>query len=316
MLTGKEVIETEIIALQNMVKLLDERFDKAIAYMLEHSASRVITSGIGKAGLIANKVAATLASTGTPSFFMHPSDALHGDLGMTQEGDIILLFSNSGESDEVSTLIPHLKRLGLFIIGITSNPRSTLGTQSDITLELGSTQEACPHGLAPTASTTNMLAMGDAIAISLMKRKDFTVSDYARYHPGGALGKKSLIVKELMRPESSIAIVDTTASIRDAITAIDNSYTGSVTIVDDSKKLLGIFTDGDLRRLLLSKNANLSDNISTHMISNPKFCRVDDSVSDVLPIFKEYRIGEMPVINNEGIVTGLLELKTIAINNI
>ncbi len=316
MITGKEVIETEIIALENMKNLIDERFENAVSYILKHHGSRVITSGIGKAGLIANKVSATLASTGTLSFFMHPSDALHGDLGMTQEEDIILLFSNSGESEEISTLIPHLKRLKIYIIGITSNPRSTLGTQADITLELGITKEACPHGLAPTASTTNMLAMGDAIAISLMKRKNFTVSDYARYHPGGALGKKSLIVKELMRPESNVATVDTSASIFDAITAIDKSYAGAVIIIDNSKKLLGIFTDGDLRRLLLKGISNLSETISSYMTVSPKYCQEDDSVADILPIFKEYRIGEMPVVNNDGIVTGLLELKTIAINNI
>ena len=316
MITGKEVIETEIVALENMKNLIDERFENAVSYILKHSSSRVITSGIGKAGLIANKVAATLASTGTPSFFMHPSDALHGDLGMTQEEDIILLFSNSGESEEISTLIPHLKRLKIYIIGITSNPRSTLGTQADITLELGITKEACPHGLAPTASTTNMLAMGDAIAISLMKRKDFTVSDYARYHPGGALGKKSLVVKELMRPESSVATVDTSASIFDAITAIDKSYAGAVIITDKSQKLLGIFTDGDLRRVLLKGISDLSDALSNYMTTNPKYCKEDDSVADILPIFKECRIGEMPVVNNEGIVTGLLELKTIAIHKI
>ncbi len=316
MITGREVIEVEIAALQNMSKLLDDRFEKAVTYILEHNQSRLITSGIGKAGLIANKVSATLASTGTPSFFMHPSDALHGDLGMTQEGDMILLFSNSGESEEISTLIPHLKRLKIFIIGITSNPRSTLGTQADITLELGSTIEACPHGLAPTASTTNMLAMGDALAISLMKRKNFTVSDYARYHPGGALGKKSLVVRELMRPEAKIATINLSASVFEAITAIDKSYTGSVIIINEERKLAGIFTDGDLRRLLLKDKYDLSGCITEYMITSPKFCKEDDSVADILPIFKEYRIGEMPVINADGIVTGLLELKTIAINNV
>ncbi len=316
MLTGKEVIETEIRALTHMKELLDERFEQAVAYILAHRNSRVITSGIGKAGLIANKVAATLASTGTPSFFMHPSDALHGDLGMTQEGDIILLFSNSGESEEISTLIPHLKRLHIYIIGITSSPRSTLGIQADITLELGSTKEACPHGLAPTASTTNMLAMGDALAISLMKRKEFTVSDYARYHPGGALGKKSLLVRELMRPESTIATVVASASILTALKAIDKSHAGSVMIIDEEKKLLGIFTDGDLRRLLLKKTTDLNASINLYMISNPKYCHEDDSVADILPVFKEFRIGEIPVINAEGKVSGLLELKTIAINSI
>ncbi len=316
MLTGKEVIEIEITALQNMKELLDERFNKAVDYIMQHTDARVITSGIGKAGLIANKVAATLASTGTHSFFMHPSDALHGDLGMTQEGDIILLFSNSGESEEISTLIPHLKRLKIYIIGITSNPRSTLGTQADITLELGSSREACPHGLAPTASTTNMLAMGDALAISLMKRRNFTVSDYARYHPGGALGKKSLIVKELMRPEATIATVNDKATILEAISAIDRSHSGSVIIVDPAHKLLGIFTDGDLRRLLLKEASGLNEKIAKYMITSPKFCYEDESVSDVLPIFKEYRIGEMPVLNRDNKVTGLLELKTIAINSI
>ncbi len=316
MLTGKEVIEIEITALQKMKELLDERFNKAVEYIMQHTDSRVITSGIGKAGLIANKVAATLASTGTHSFFMHPSDALHGDLGMTQEGDIILLFSNSGESEEISTLIPHLKRLKIYIIGITSNPRSTLGTQADITLELGSSREACPHGLAPTASTTNMLAMGDALAISLMKRRNFTVSDYARYHPGGALGKKSLIVKELMRPEATVATVTDKATVLEAINAIDRSHSGSVIIIDTAHKLLGIFTDGDLRRLLLKNSSGLTGKIAEYMITSPKFCYEDESVADILPIFKEYRIGEMPVLNRDKKVTGLLELKTIAINSI
>lgn len=316
MITAREVIETEILALRNMQNLLDSRFDRAVSYIMEHSGSRLITSGIGKAGLIANKVSATLASTGTPSFFMHPSDALHGDLGMTQEGDIILLFSNSGESEEISTLIPHLKRLKIYIIGVTANPRSTLGVQADIALELGCNREACPHGLAPTASTTCMLAMGDALAISLMKRKNFTVSDYARYHPGGALGKKSLLVRELMRPESSVATVLVSASIHEAITAIDRSYAGAVLVTDEQKRLQGIFTDGDLRRLLLRKTSDLTEKIASHMITSPKFCQEDDSVADILPIFKEYRIGEMPVVDRDRVVKGLLELKTIAISNI
>ena len=316
MITAKEVIEIEIQALQTMQELLDDRFERAVSYILEHSESRVITSGIGKAGLIASKVSATMASTGTLSFFMHPSDALHGDLGMTQEGDIILLFSNSGESEEISTLIPHLKRLKIFIIGFTSNPRSTLGTQADIILELGGTREACPHGLAPTASTTCMLAMGDALAISLMKRKNFSVSDYARYHPGGALGKKSLVVRELMRPESSVAVVNVESSVKEAITAIDQSYSGAVIITDISNRLAGIFTDGDLRRLLLRNTTDLSENIAKYMTINPKYCREDERVTDILPVFKEYRIGEMPVVGCDNTVTGLLELKTIAINNV
>lgn len=316
MITAKEVIDTEIQALHNMANLLDGRFERAVSYILEHSSSRLITSGIGKAGLIANKVSATLASTGTPSFFMHPSDALHGDLGMTQEGDIILLFSNSGESEEISTLIPHLKRLKIYIIGVTANPRSTLGVQADIILELGSNREACPHGLAPTASTTCMLAMGDALAISLMKRKNFTVSDYARYHPGGALGKKSLLVREVMRPESTVATVSINASILEAITAIDRSYAGAVIIIDERGCLQGIFTDGDLRRLLLRKTTDLSQNIAQYMISSPKFCYDDDSVADILPVLKEHRIGEMPVVDADNVVKGLLELKTIAISNI
>ena len=316
MIMAREVIETEIQALQTMEGLLDDRFEQAVLYILQHSGSRVITSGIGKAGLIASKVSATLASTGTLSFFMHPSDALHGDLGMTQEGDIILLFSNSGESEEISTLIPHLKRLKIYIIGITSNPRSTLGTQADIVLELGSTREACPHGLAPTASTTCMLAMGDALAISLMKRKNFSVSDYARYHPGGALGKKSLVVRELMRPKSSVATVTLEASILEAITEIDRSYAGAVIITDEHDKLAGIFTDGDLRRFLLRSTTDLTAGIKQYMITSPKYCREDEPVVDVLPIFKEYRIGEMPVVDDANTVTGLLELKTIAINNV
>lgn len=315
MITGKEVIQTEIDSLKIMKEKLDSRFDEAIKLIINRNNSRVITSGIGKAGLIANKVSATLASTGTPSFFMHPSDALHGDLGMTQPHDIILLFSNSGESDEISTLIPHLKRLQITIIGITSDPRSTLGTQADITLELGNIKEACPHGLAPTASTTNMLAMGDALAISLMTHKKFTVSDYAKYHPGGALGKKSLLVKELMRPETSIATVSPAATIIETITAINKSYSGSAIIIDDDRKLLGIFTDGDLRRFLLQNNYDLNALIENHMIKNPKFCYAEDNIAEVLTVFKEFRIGEIPVVNHDNTVTGLLELKTIAISN-
>ena len=315
MITGKEVIQTEINSLIVMKNTIDKRFENALELILSRKNSRIITSGIGKAGLIATKVSATLASTGTPSFFMHPSDALHGDLGMTQPNDIVMLFSNSGESDEISTLIPHLKRLKITIIGITSDPRSTLGTQADITLELGDIKEACPHGLAPTASTTNMLAMGDALAISLMTRKSFTISDYARYHPGGALGKKSLLVKELMRPKTSIATISPNASILNAITKINNTYSGSAIVIDNKEKLLGIFTDGDLRRFLLQKNPDLNTEISNHMIKNPKFCYENDNIAEILTIFKEFRIGEIPVINDKNIVTGLLELKTIAISN-
>lgn len=313
---AKTVLRSEISAIESVIDHLGASFGKAVDLILANRESRVITSGIGKAGIIAQKVAATLASTGTESLFLHPSDALHGDLGVTRTKDIALIFSNSGESDEISSLLPFLRRLGLAVIALTGSTRSTLGVQADIVLEIGDLDEACPLGLAPTASTTAMLALGDALAMVLMQRRNFSMADYARFHPAGELGKRAFTVSEVMRGSESVAFASPEQPVSEVLHLINVARAGAAIIVDQAKHLLGIFTDGDLRRGIITDPLLLSRPVMHVMVHKPHACRQEDPVHQALQMMREYRIGEMPVLDSQGMVAGMIDLKTILASGI
>jgi len=248
--TGRRTIELELDAVQNLLKHLDQRFTRACELMLD-CRGRVIVTGMGKSGHIGNKIAATLASTGTPAFFVHPGEASHGDLGMFTGDDVVLALSNSGETAEVVTILPLIKRMQAPLISMTARPESTLSKAADVSLHIPVDREACPLGLAPTSSTTAQLVLGDALAISLLEARGFSAEDFAFSHPGGALGRRLLLkVDDIMHTDDAIPVVGSTTSVRDALLEVTRKRLGMTAVVDDDGRLIGIFTDGDLRRTL------------------------------------------------------------------
>lgn len=247
---ARDVLAIESDAITALAARLDESFARAHALMLNCSG-RVVVAGIGKSGHIGSKIAATLASTGTPAFFMHPAEAAHGDLGMITADDVVLALSNSGESHELIALLPAIKRKGARIVAMTGNPRSSLGQAADVHLDAGVSKEACPLNLAPTASTTAALALGDALAVSLLEARGFSRDDFALSHPGGSLGRKLLVhVRDVMHQGEALPVVSTAASIRDALFEITRKGLGLTAVTDAGGELLGVFTDGDLRRAM------------------------------------------------------------------
>lgn len=305
---AREVLDAEIKALTQVRDRLDGAFVDALASM-ESCTGRVVTSGIGKAGQIATKISATLASTGTPSFFLHPAEALHGDLGMVRGEDVVLIFSNSGESAEIAELLPFLSTMGVTLIAITSSARSSLAAHCDINILLGDLAEACPLGMAPTATTTVMLAVGDALALCLMKRRGFNVQDYASLHPAGALGKKALPVEAVMRTGLAVAAVGPGALVQDVILAITQAKAGAATVIDGDEKVLGIFADGDLRRGLQQDPDFLVREVSDVMTANCACVTGDQRVDEVLAMLRDKRIGEAPVVDEAGKFLGMADLK-------
>lgn len=247
---ARDVLAIESDAITTLAARLDESFARAHALMLNCSG-RVVVAGIGKSGHIGSKIAATLASTGTPAFFMHPAEAAHGDLGMITADDVVLALSNSGESHELIALLPAIKRKGARIVAMTGNPRSSLGQAADVHLDAGVSKEACPLNLAPTASTTAALALGDALAVSLLEARGFSRDDFALSHPGGSLGRKLLVhVRDVMHQGEALPVVSTAASIRDALFEITRKGLGLTAVTDAAGELIGVFTDGDLRRAM------------------------------------------------------------------
>lgn len=305
---AREVLDTEIYALKKLRGLLDHHFVAAVDLLMK-TTGRVIVSGMGKAGLIARKISSTMASTGTPSMFLHPAEALHGDLGMVEARDVCVLISNSGESNEVTHLLPIIRLIGVKIIAITGNQRSTLATHADIVLWLGEITEACPLGLAPTATTTTMLALGDALALCLMKRKNFQIKDYALYHPGGSLGKKTGAISLFMRQDENHAIVTAETKIADTLLAITNARSGAASVIDEHGKLLGIFCDGDLRRGLKNSANILTEAVKNYMTANCASVNLNTTAGEVLALMRSKRIGEIPVVDDENRVVGMADLK-------
>lgn len=305
---GRQVIAAEIIALQAVEKRLDEKFITALD-LLQKCSGRIVTCGMGKAGIIAQKIAATLSSTGSPAVFLHPAEALHGDLGMVNGEDIALIFSNSGESEEITRLLPSLRRTGAGVIGITGDDRSTLAVQAEVVLCLGNIAEACPLGLAPTATTTAMLALGDALALALMRRKNFKIQDYAKRHPGGALGRKSLPIEDVMRVDHAVARVSPEATIAEVILAITGAQSGAAVVVDAADSVLGIFCDGDLRRGLEGDAGFLARAVADSMTAGCTTVRVGTVAGEVLTLMRSKRIAEIPVVDASGKLCGMADLK-------
>jgi len=305
---GKRLLRIEGEALLKQGDLLGAEFERAVEMILG-TKGRVVVTGIGKAGLIGRKVSATFASTGTPSFFLHPAEGIHGDLGMVTGGDIILAFSNSGESDEVAALLPTLKILGTKIMAVTAQPQSTLGRNSDLVLELAVKDEACPLNLAPTTSTTLMLSVGDALAVALLKARDFKAENFALLHPGGALGRKLLLTVEMvMVTGEENPVINQNKQVKEAIFVITDKKKGATNVVDDRGKLVGIVTDGDLRRHFERCNRPLSVMVSEMMTKGPKTITTEKLAAQAIHIMEANNITVLPVVDQEGRPIGLVHL--------
>jgi len=309
---AKEVFEIESKEIANLSKLLTEDFSGAIEAIFKTSGKFII-SGMGKSGIIGKKIAATLASTGTPSFFLHPGEAYHGDLGMIEKNDIVLLISNSGETDEVLKLIPFLKEQGNIVIAMSGKPSSTLGKNSDFHLNVAVEKEACPLQLAPMSSTTATLVMGDAIAASLMKLRDFKDSDFAQFHPGGSLGRRLLTkVKDVMKNERLPLCCEET-SAKDIIHTITDGKCGLV-VVCEEKKILGIITDGDIRRVMESLEENFFKLKAKDIMSKtPKKIYQDARLVEASDIMSENKINSLLVIDENSELSGIVQMYDLGI---
>ena len=305
---GKETIIQEAEALKALAEHLDESFVKAVD-LLYKTKGRVVLTGIGKSGLICKKIAATFASTGTPAFFLHPGDAAHGDLGMVRGDDTVIAVSNSGETAELLNIVPIIKSFGIPVIAITNNSKSSLARLSDVTLLLHVEKEACPLGLAPTTSTTATLALGDALAVTLMKLKGFKSEDFARFHPGGKLGIRLSKVKDIMRKGDDIPVVSPSTSLKEVIYEISSKKLGATVVVED-RKLVGIITDGDLRRAF-EKGVNFDTRAKDIMTENPKTIREDIFAEKAVEIMEKYKITVLPVVDENGQITGIIHLHDI-----
>lgn len=308
---GRAVIETEANAITNLIKRIDHNFAKACQYLLD-CEGRIIVLGMGKSGHIGKKIAATFASTGSPAFFVHPGEANHGDIGMITKNDVVLALSNSGETVEILSLLPFIKRLSVPLISMTGKPRSTLSQAATINLDVSVDKEACPLGLAPTSSTTATLVMGDALAISLLQRRGFTAEDFALSHPGGTLGRRLLLrVDEIMHTGRSIPKVDYDALLKTALMEMTEKKLGMTTIVTPTNELAGIFTDGDIRRAF-DNNADINKTqIHQIMTKNPKVIRPGTLAAEALHIMESYKITSLIVTSEENIPVGIVHMHDI-----
>lgn len=307
--SGKSIIELEIDALRTAASNIGEEFARAVQLIYE-CKGRVIVTGVGKAGIIGQKVSATLASTGTPSYWMHAVEARHGDLGRVLPEDVVLVLSNSGETEVVQLLVP-LKKLNTKIISITGNRNSTLGTYSHIVLDIGKIQEACPLGLAPSCTTTAMLALGDALALTIFRMRSWTQKDYAFYHPGGELGRRLIKVREAMRVGARNPVASQDVTVKEALDVMSTEGSpGMVSLVNEDGKLAGVFTDGDLRRLLRGGEASLLDRpLRDVMTRNPKKVSADDLAAEAYRIMRDHRIDNLPVVDEDGVPIGIIDVQ-------
>jgi arabinose-5-phosphate isomerase len=305
---GRSVLKQEAEAVTRLASLLDASFDRAVDALLK-CTGHVVLTGVGKPWMIGQKISATLASTGTPSFALHPSEAMHGDLGRLRKHDVVIALSNSGTSEEITRLLPVVKRLGCLCIGMTANADSPLASNSDIVLNMGKISEACPIGMAPSVSTTVMLALGDALALAVMKARNFTREDYARFHPGGALGRSLMKVSEIMRPIEETAVVGVSANVGDALHAITLHKTGAAFVVDKGV-VKGVFTDGDLRRHVDDEDL-FGQRIIDVMTSPCRTVHIDKLAPEAVLIMQETRIGELPAVDDAGKIRGHVALKDL-----
>jgi arabinose-5-phosphate isomerase len=306
-----EVLKIEAEGILNLVDRIDDSFDKMVE-LIFNSKGRVIVGGIGKSGIIGRKVVATLNSTGTRSLFLHPVEAMHGDLGMVSQDDVFLALSYSGETDELNLLLPSIRNIGCKIIAFTGNSHSTLAQHSDVVIDVAVQREACPLGLAPTASSTALLAMGDALAVVLINKKHFNSSDFKRYHPGGALGQRlSSRVSDFMLTGKEIPCVMTGTAVEDAIQEIDRRGIGVTLVTNAENCLVGIITDGDIRRAVARKALLLKMLVEELMSPNPHSAHPDSPAYDALNIMEKFQITVLPIVDDRNKVQGVLHLHDI-----
>jgi len=296
---AKRVIQVEADALKALAERIDGEFERAVEMILS-SRGRVVVSGMGKSGLVGQKIASTMASTGTPAFFLHPAEGIHGDLGMIMKGDVVIGVSNSGETEELLRILPVIKRLGARLIAMTGNPASTLGKAGDIVLDISVKEEACPLGLAPTASTTATLAMGDALAVALLVQRGFSAEDFALFHPGGSLGKKLLLtVADFMHSGDAMPLVSEETPMREALFVITAKKLGASGVVDAEGRLVGVITDGDLRRALERGSDIINQPAGALMTRNPKRIKGMELAAKALQQMEEFSITSLFVFEDD-----------------
>jgi len=306
---AQAVLKNEADAVNALSNRIDDAFHHACELMLQCDG-RIVVMGMGKSGHIGGKVAATLASTGTPAFFVHPGEASHGDMGMITAKDVVLAFSNSGETEEIKTLLPLIKRLGIPLITLTGNAQSTLAKNADAHIDVSVEKEACPLGLAPTTSSTAALAMADALAISLLEERNFTPEDFALSHPGGMLGKRLLLrIGEIMHAGEDTPRVLLNASLNEALLEMSKKGLGMTTIVDEENKLHGVFTDGDLRRILDHDNVNTRETRIADVMTSPcRSVRTDTLAAETLAMMQKHKINSLPVVDENNRVVGAMNM--------
>jgi arabinose-5-phosphate isomerase len=297
--TAREVLAVEAGAIQEQIDKLGADFVKAIE-ILKESKGKVILTGMGKSGLICRKIVATFASTGTPAFFLHPGEATHGDLGMVMSDDVLVTLSNSGETEEIISILPGIKRMGLKVIALVGNPESTLSRHADAIINVGVSKEACPMGVAPTSSTTAALAVGDAMAVVLFKEKGFSLDDFAMLHPGGALGRRLKLVSDLMRTSEDIPVTSPDTSLIDTLYEISSKRLGITGVQNEEKRLIGVITDGDLRRAMERKIDIYTATAKDIMTKNPKRIKESDLAAKALSIMEQNKITSLFVFDEGG----------------
>ena len=305
---GLAVVETETQAVAALAERMDADFVAACELLLG-CQGRIVVIGMGKSGHIGGKIAATLASTGSPAFFVHPGEASHGDLGMITPKDVVMAFSNSGETEEILTIMPLIKRIGVPLIALTGNAQSSLGRGATVHINVGAEQEACPLGLAPTSSTTVALVMGDALAVALLEHRGFTADDFARSHPGGRLGRRLLLlIRDIMHAGDEIPTVKSDVMLVDALMVMSKKGLGMTVVVDDANKLLGIFTDGDLRRAVDQGVDIYTANVADLMTKNGRSVQPDELAAEALHIMETYKINALPVVAADNTLVGALNM--------
>jgi len=305
---AQETFHIEADALYKMAERLDQNFLNAVALIM-HTKGKLIITGVGKSGLVGAKMAATFASTGTSSFFLHPTEALHGDLGMIGKDDALIAISSSGESEELTKILPHIKRFDIPLIGLTGNRNSSLAKYADVFLDISVEKEACPLNIAPTTSTTLTMALGDALAVALMNERGFKKEDFASFHPGGSLGKKLFIkIKDLMRTEA-LPIINDQTTLKEAVVAMSEGKLGTVLIVDKSQKFIALLSDGDLRRALLDTEFDLDHLAIDYASKDPKsYQNTELLASEALEIIENDRIQLLPITNKARKIIGVLHI--------
>lgn len=313
---GKRVLAIEARAVQALIERLDDRFAKAVE-LLFNCKGKVVVSGMGKSGLVGQKIAATMASTGTPAFFLHPAEGIHGDLGMVGRRDAVIAISNSGETQEILQLLPYVERMGIPVVAMTGRMTSTLAKHSDVALDVSVSEEACPMGLAPTASTTATLALGDALAVALLQKRGFKEADFAQFHPGGALGRRLLVrVKDLMHAGPDVPRVEESVAGTTAMLEMTAKKLGMTTVVDRTGALSGVITDGDLRRFIQRGGDFLKATAGELASGNPKSIGPDDLAAKAVEMMERHSITTLVVTEGDRKIVGVIHLHDLLKNGI